>query len=172
VVFFKKFFRIDCDLSSKLKISRFSRKKEYKGKTQLERYGRTTTSEFQPGGLNVAKCPEVRAKLSQSIQTAYKTEDLIQLRREAMIDKVRAGKRIGWYSSYNEERQERYQSRLEEPFAKLLQTHNIEYIKDYPVVLSSLKTKLVDFYLQKSQVLVEISGFAYEKWREDFLTKM
>jgi len=89
-----------------------------------------------------------------------------------MIDKVRAGKSIGWYSSYNEERQERYQSRLEEAFAKLLQTHNIEYIKDYPVALSSSKTKLVDFYLQKSQVLVEISGFAYEKWREDFLTKI
>lgn len=127
---------------------------------------------FQSGNQNIAKDPEIRKKISGGIRKSYEDENLIKCRREKMIELARSGKAPGWYSSYNEERKERYQSRLEESFATLLQEKKAPYIKDYPLPLEKGKTKLIDFYLLERNHFVEISGFAYERWQKDFIQKL
>jgi hypothetical protein len=73
VVFFKKFFRIDCDSSSKLTISRFSCKKEYK---RLEKLSVVWSD------------PEYRRRKSESAKTSY-TLDLRKRKSEIMKEKAK-----------------------------------------------------------------------------------
>lgn len=146
----------------------------FRGKTYTEIYGSDSAPcGFQRGERNVAKRKEVREKIRKAVIQSYeKDPSLRKLRREQMIDRIRDGTAPGWYYSYNSEREERYQSRLEEEFAKLLLSRDVSYMKDYPVALSSSRTKLVDFFLLKTSTYVEISGFAYEEWQEDFFEKI
>lgn len=66
---------------------------------------------------------------------------------------------------------EKFSSKLEVQFSEFLIKHNIKYVSEKKIPLHNGKLKIVDFLLDDF-ILVEISGFAYETWQRDFITKM
>lgn len=148
-------------------------RKKWKGKTYLEIYGTSSPKcGFKKGKDNYNFAPGSKEKRSEGVKRSYKNPELIKQRRERMISRIRSANHPMWYYVYNEERGEGYQSRLEESFAKLLQKYSFEYIKDYPLALSSTQTKLIDFMLVQKEYFIEISGFAFPRWQNDFIDKM
>ena len=127
---------------------------------------------YQPGEANVAKRPDIRRKISEGVSRSYQNPALIKMRREAMIDRIRRGKVVTWCKYYNAERDEYYHSQFEKAFAQILSDEGLEYVKDYPLVLTSTRTKLVDFVLEERGLYIELSGFAYDRWKNDFIEKL
>jgi hypothetical protein len=66
---------------------------------------------------------------------------------------------------------QKFSSKLEVQFSEFLIKHNIKYVSEVKIELHNGKLKIVDFILN-DYIIVEISGFAYDTWRQDFVEKM
>lgn len=66
---------------------------------------------------------------------------------------------------------QKFSSKLEVQFSEFLLKHNIKYECEVKIPLVDGKLKIVDFLLE-DLILVEISGFAYENWQENFIYKI
>lgn len=64
----------------------------------------------------------------------------------------------------------RFRSSYEAKFSNLLEEHNIPYDYEHHYKLCNGKVKIVDFVVNGK--LVEITGYAYEKWKNDFDVKI
>jgi hypothetical protein len=64
----------------------------------------------------------------------------------------------------------RFRSSYEAKFSNLLEEHNIPYNYEHHYKLCNGKVKIVDFVVNGK--LVEITGYAYEKWKNDFDVKI
>lgn len=75
---------------------------------------------------------------------------------------------------FKNSRGEKFRSRLEVNFSELLYKNNISfnYNTDYefPIQMVDGRFKMVDFKI--GDVLIEITGYAYRKWQEDFNEKI
>lgn len=66
---------------------------------------------------------------------------------------------------------EKYRSSLEVQFSELLIRNNIPYEYEVIFPLVNGKRKVVDFLIDKC-LIVEVSGYAYKAWQDDFDSKM
>lgn len=64
----------------------------------------------------------------------------------------------------------KFRSKYEAKFSDILETNNILYDYEHHFKLCNNKVKIVDFIIKEQ--LVEITGYAYEKWKQDFDTKI
>lgn len=143
-----------------------------KGKTYFEIYGeRKVKCGFQKGENNIAKRPEIREKISIGVRKSYIINNgkLREQRRkqaqEGTFCKAHHSRR------YPDINGNLYRSQLEVKFANLLISENIPFKYEVPVRMKNDKLKIVDFVIDDS-LFVEISGYAYDKWKQDFDSKM
>lgn len=142
--------------------------KPTKGKTYFEIYGTDNPKcGFKKGELNIAKDIEIRKKISEKVKASY-TDDLREIRRKAAYNR-------GWYKGtyalkYPDSKGNLFRSSLESRFSELLMSNNISYDYEKEIILNSKKRKIVDFVIDN--IYIEISGYAYDKWRLDFNKKM
>jgi hypothetical protein len=66
---------------------------------------------------------------------------------------------------------EKFRSSLEVQFSELCIEHNIQYEYEKKIFLKDGRLKIVDFVIE-NLIHVEITGFAYLKWRQSFIEKM
>lgn len=139
-----------------------------KGKTYLEIYGKKEVKNgFKKGEFNLAKTFEVREKkrkavLGECYGFRNKTPEQIEKYREEVGDRLRRGiwaKRKG-----------KYCSSLEKDFALFLEKNSLEYEYEKCIRMINGRRKYVDFVV--GNILIEITGFAYKSWREDFCRKI
>jgi hypothetical protein len=64
----------------------------------------------------------------------------------------------------------KFRSSYEAKFSDILEKNNILYEYEHHFKLCNNKVKIVDFIIKEQ--LVEITGYAYEKWKQDFDTKI
>jgi len=141
-----------------------------RGKSYLEIYGTSTPNcGFSRGESNIAKLPEIRKKIRIGVRKSYDNPSLIEQRRKHMI-KLHCESGILNYTSVENFRREKFRSRLERDFSELLIQNNIKYLYEVPVKLRDKSIKFVDF--QVGNILIEISGYAYDEWRKDFNRKI
>ena len=65
---------------------------------------------------------------------------------------------------------EKYRSSYEVQFSETLREHKIEYEYEHRFKMLNGKVKIVDFIINNT--LVEVTGYAYEKWKQDFDVKI
>ena len=142
-----------------------------KGKTYKQIYkGRSVKYGFQKGEENIAKQPEIRKKISQGVKNSY-TPELREIRRAEFYGRLfKKGMAYGKLKFKNSQGQ-LFRSSLEVSFSELLLKNNIPYIYEHRIKLYDGRVKVVDF-LVNEHILVEISGFAYTAWQEDFIYKV
>jgi hypothetical protein len=63
-----------------------------------------------------------------------------------------------------------FRSSYEVKFSELLESNNVSYEYEHHFKLCNGKVKIVDFIV--NNYLVEITGYAYEKWKQDFDIKV
>jgi hypothetical protein len=64
----------------------------------------------------------------------------------------------------------KFRSSYEVRFSELLESHNIDYDYEHHFRLLNQKIKIVDFVVDNK--LVEVTGYAYQKWQQDFDVKI
>jgi hypothetical protein len=64
----------------------------------------------------------------------------------------------------------KFRSTYEAKFSDILEKNNILYDYEHQFKLCNNKVKIVDFIIKEQ--LVEVTGYAYEKWKQDFDTKI
>lgn len=139
-----------------------------RGKTYLEIYGTDTPNNgYKSGDLNIAKRPAIKAIISSGVTKSY-TPELRALRRQQGIDQSKK-KTIGKLTCVNKYG-EHYRSSLEVQFSELLRLNLFDYKYEHRVLLNNGRVKVVDFKV--GDTLIEISGYAYPKWKTDFNTKI
>ena len=153
------------------KMSKILKGKENKnkGKTYKEIYGSSKPKcGFQEGHENVAKREEVKSKISIGVAQSY-TEELREKRRQQVY------KTQFYKSSYSKKYEnkigEKFRSNLEVKFSELLINNSIKYEYEKVVMLNNNKRKVVDFVID-GNLFIEITGYAYSGWREDFIKKI
>lgn len=141
-----------------------------KGRSYLEIYGtKVPKCGFQSGENNIAKDPWIRRKISVGVRKSYvNNKRLIELRRSQLTKRNLAG--IMTHKKYQNKYGEWFRSRLEVHFSEILHRHKLEYEYEVPILLYDGSCKIVDFKI--ADILVEVSGFAYDSWRKDFVQKM
>lgn len=143
-----------------------------KGKTYKEIYGnRQVKCGFQKGENNIAKRPEIRAKISRGVKNSYiKNNGALRKRRS---NQALAGKfsKILPKKKYFDKVGNLYRSRLEAGFANVLLKEHIPFQYEVPIKMQNNHNKIVDFVID-GNLFVEISGYAYEGWKQDFDLKM
>jgi hypothetical protein len=65
---------------------------------------------------------------------------------------------------------EKFRSSYEVIFSELLLDNNIPYDYEHHFKLNNGRVKIVDFIV--NNIFVEVTGYAYEKWQQDFDTKI
>jgi hypothetical protein len=65
---------------------------------------------------------------------------------------------------------EKFSSTLEVAFSELLINNNITYVTEVKTPMINNRLKIVDFVI--NGVYVEVTGFAYQKWQDDFINKI
>ena len=140
-----------------------------KGKTYIEIYGtKDMKCGYQKGDKNIAKKEDIRIKIKNGVYNSY-TEELRKLRGNTLREiNIRNG--YGFKKKFLNSKGETFRSILEVNFSELLIKNNIPYLYEVPIKLINGNYKIVDF--QISNLLVEISGFAYTDWRQDFTKKI
>lgn len=74
---------------------------------------------------------------------------------------------------YTNSKNEKFRSKLELSFSELMISNNIAYTyegKFNRIQMVDSRVKVVDFIVQDK--IIEITGFAYKKWQDDFLDKI
>lgn len=127
-----------------------------KGKRYEEIYGRDVKCGYQKGENNIAKRPEIKNKITNGLVLAYKEGRKVV----NIYHRLKYKNLIG----------EKFRSTKEVEFSELLIKNNIKYIYEYPVKMINGRTKFVDFKID--DLLIEISGYAHEKWKRGFDEKM
>lgn len=139
-----------------------------KGKTYKEIYGdRIVRCGFQKGQDNIAKRQDIRKKISIGVRNSYKDRNLINRRSINLLNNpiLRLNKIISDnYGNF-------YRSKLEAAFSNFLIENNIPFKYEERFKMCNGHTKIVDFLLYDN-VWVEISGYAYAGWQQDFNNKI
>lgn len=65
---------------------------------------------------------------------------------------------------------EHFRSRLEVQLSELFIKNNIKYDYEIPVLMNNNHYKIIDFVV--NNILIEVTGYAYKSWQEDFNKKM
>lgn len=145
------------------------RKSPLKGKTYLEIYGTLTPScGYQKGSKNIAKRTDIRKKISKGVKNSYTPELLQKRREEAYKRKFYKGSfKKKFYDDYGNY----FRSTLESNFSNFLHKNGIEFEYEKEVKLLNGKRKIVDFVID-NKVYIEISGYAYRAWKDDFNLKV
>jgi hypothetical protein len=65
---------------------------------------------------------------------------------------------------------EKFSSNLEVAFSEILIKNNIQYTTEVKIPMLQGKLKIVDFIIDN--ILVEVTGFAYNAWQQDFIQKI
>lgn len=170
---YPKFCSIHCSHKTEKYRKKFSealkgKSKSTKGKTYFEIYGTDNPKcGFKKGVLNIAKDPEIRKKISEKVKESY-TDELREIRRKAAYNN-------GWYKGTYalkcaDSKGNLFRSSLESRFSDLLISNDISYDYEKEVILISKKRKIVDFVIDN--IYIEISGYAYDKWKLDFNKKI
>lgn len=68
-------------------------------------------------------------------------------------------------------RGELFRSTLEARFSNLCHDNYIDYDYEVRIPLCNRKVKVVDFSLDYNEILIEITGYSYDKWQRDFDSK-
>jgi len=143
-----------------------------KGKTYKEIYGTDTPQcGYQKGDKNIAKNVEIRKKLSTAVKKSY-TPELRRVRSEQTKQNFLNGMHFGVLKqkdSYGN----KYRSKLEANLSDILIEHNIKFNfegKTNRIKLFDGSVKVVDFIVDN--LLIEVTGFAYKKWQDDFIEKI
>lgn len=100
---------------------------------------------------------------SENPDVLEKKKELIYSREEYFIN----SKSLNKLNS----RGEKFRSALEVKFSELLIKNNIKYQYEVVFKLINGKRKVVDFFIEDF-LIVEISGYAHEKWKADFDAKI
>lgn len=148
----------------------------FKGKTYKEIYGnRNVKCGFQKGEFNVAKRSEIRQKISEKVKNSYDKDNgrLRKLRSQQQLSRNlnKVLERSRFSKNLKAKDGNFYRSSLEVDFANTLIDNNIPFQYEVPVRMSNNHRKVVDFVID-GKLFIEISGYAYEKWRNDFDQKM
>lgn len=145
-----------------------------RGKTYLEIYGTDNpTNGFKKGALNPMADLDIVEKVRQGVLASY-TPELREIRRQAKLEQLDSGFVYGKMLHINE-RGEKFRSQLEVDFANYLHSCNIPYeYEPKPIKLNEniygYKRKVPDFKI--GNILIEITGLAYNKWIEEFKIKI
>jgi hypothetical protein len=126
---------------------------------------------FKCGCKNTAKRIDVRQKISIGVTKSY-TPALRKKRgdvsRQNFLNGISFGK-LKYVNTINE----KYRSKLEVFFSELMLKHNLKYTyegKSNRFLMSDGRVKVVDFIVNDK--IIEITGFAYKKWQDDFIKKI
>lgn len=141
-----------------------------KGKTYKEIFGTDNPGcGYQKGDKNIARRKDIREKISKNVKASY-TKELRKQRGKFLRDyNMKRGfmnSRKKWPNSKGE----LFRSSLEAEFSDLLIENGYAYKYEVPIKMINGRYKIVDF--QVEDILIEISGYAYEKWKKDFNEKM
>lgn len=180
VVTFSKGFYRTCSSScshrtQEYKLSLLSREKKpksTKGKTYLEIYGTSKPkSGFRSGSENPNYNKLLKEKSNQSLRNYYSTHpEVLERKRELIYSRYKLP--INNYKLiFKNSRSELFRSSLEVNFSELLIKNNIDYKYEVIFKLSDGRRKVVDFVVEDF-LIVEISGYAYDKWRDQFDEKI
>lgn len=143
-----------------------------KGKTYKEIYGTDNPKcGFKTGKDNIAKNPEIRKKLSEGVKKSY-TPELRELRAKHLKERMLYGGFRGknYSLNYSNSKGNKFRSSLEVRVSELFIENNIEFSYEVPISMYNGNIKLVDFVV--NDVYIEISGFAYDTWKRDFIDKL
>lgn len=121
------------------------------------------------GSKNPNQRLDVRRKIRDGVTASY-TPELRRKRGEAMRKRIKEKGYVGWSRRLSNSRGEKFRSKLEVNFSELMIRNGIDYQYEVPMLLMDGSYKIVDFVV--NGVLIEISGFAYESWQNNFLKKM
>jgi hypothetical protein len=143
-----------------------------KGKNYLQIYGTSTPlNGFKKGDLNTAKRVDVRAKISKGVSLSY-TQELRNKRGLQTRKNLLNG--MHWGSAkWDNGRGEKFRSKLEVYISNLLYNNKIDYKYEGScnrILLEDGSIKVVDFIVDN--IIIEVTGFAYKKWQDDFLNKI
>jgi hypothetical protein len=171
---FSKTCSVKCGHSTEQYREKFSqstkgKQKSTRGKTYKEIYGTSNPScGFKCGNDNIAKSDEIKKKISKGVKLSY-TDELRNMRR---MQAYRTNFISGHYKKNKPDRRGNfYRSSLEVKFSNLLLDNNIEFEYEKHIKLLNNHIKIVDFIID-DKIFIEISGYAYEKWQSDFISKM
>lgn len=167
--------KIECKCGCKklvLKIgSGYARGCKIRGKIYKEIYGlKNVQCGYQKGENNIAKKLEIRKKISEGLINSYKKNpELKKIKIQSRIKngnlKIDFGRKL-----YPNNINELYRSSLEVKFSELLINNNISYQYEPKLKLIDNSMKIIDFVV--NDIIIEISGFAYERWQKSFIDKM
>lgn len=158
-----------CGKIVKTKGREYSRGCRTRGKTYNEIFkGKHTNCGFRPGNLNAAKQTDIKEKIRKGVLASYTPE--LRAHR-SLTGKQNIAKR-GCFGKlkYTNSVGHKFRSRLEVSFSEMMIKHGIKYEYEYILPLIDGTTKVVDFKI--GETLVEITGYAYKAWREDFDKKL
>ena len=142
-----------------------------RGKTHEQIYkGKTPVGVgFQNGEANIAKGKEVRLLISASVKRSY-TPKLIEVRRLQMSKMIKERGVMGFQKRRVNSVGKKFRSSLEVEFSEILAKNKLSYEYEKHFDLVNGRLKIVDFVV--GDVLVEVTGYAYQKWKNDFDTKI
>lgn len=148
----------------------YSSNHERKGKSYKEIYGTDTPAcGYQRGDRNVAKRADIRKKISEGVKQSYiDSPELTKLRRAdcAFLN----SKHINFARRFEAKDGQKYRSRFEVEVADILFDHHLEYVYEVRVPMVNGKLKIVDFVI--GDYIIEVTGYAFDNWREQFNTKL
>lgn len=153
-----------------LRCSTHSPKHTFGGKTYQEVYGSGLQSPgFKKGQCNIAKQEHIRQKISSSLVHMYRQNPDLRREKKAHMQAMNRSGRM-FQGRFQNTYGEVYESRLEVRLSELLHARSLAFKKHVPVPLVDGRTKIVDFLV--GDVFIEVSGFAFKAWQDDFIDKM
>lgn len=119
------------------------------------------------GAANPAKSTETRKKISDGVKASYDKNPGLAASRHSIW---KQGKRYNIPDGVGN----MLRSQLELRVAKELQLNGVRYVYEKPLPMGNGRFVYPDFTVgdEQAEVLVEVTGSAFEEWRESFKEKM
>ena len=126
---------------------------------------------FAYGDKNVAKRSDIRKLISEGVKKSYDIE--LRKKRGICTRKNFLEGKYGYFNkpTFKNKNNELFRSNLEAQFSNFLIDNNIKYGYEVSrIELIDKSIKIIDFTI--NDIYVEISGFAYKSWQDDFIKKI
>jgi len=104
-------------------------------------------------------------------QSYINDPSLLKLRSENILSRMDTMMKSLYSCTCINSNGEKFRSKLEVEFSEILIKHNINYKYEKTLKLINKRNKYIDFVIDDF-IYIEITGFAYTKWKEDFKKSM
>jgi len=135
----------------------------------VKKYPKWKNCGHKKGELNVSKNINIRKKIKIGLRKYYKNNPQVLKEKSIHRTNLNINTKFGKLK-YENNVGEKFRSKLEASFSNILNDNNIKYDYEVPIKMINDRYKVVDFVV--NDILIEVSGYAYESWRKDFNNKI